>query len=136
MIVSAAVGVFDAMIAVFSDFSNKFLGRFPSWCKALFVFLLSGALGFLFPNAIYSGHDIIDEMIHLDASVWLLLITLAFRVVMMLFVTDSGATGGIFIPTLAIGALVSALAVRALIPLGLSKELFSAAVMLGMCAFL
>jgi hypothetical protein len=55
---------------------------------------------------------------------------------MMLLVTDSGATGGIFIPTLAIGAAFSALASKLLVMMGMPETLFATAVILGMCAFI
>ena len=54
----------------------------------------------------------------------------------MLAVTSSGATGGIFVPTLAIGALCGGLGGKILIAMGMSAELFPALVFLGMCAFL
>jgi H+/Cl- antiporter ClcA len=59
-----------------------------------------------------------------------------FRLLMMLFITENGATGGIFIPTLAIGALTSAIIAKFLIILGMPSELSSLMIFLGMCAFI
>ena len=54
----------------------------------------------------------------------------------MLFVTDSGVTGGIFIPTLAIGAAFAALVSKLLLLMGMNEGLFATTVFLGMCAFI
>ena len=66
----------------------------------------------------------------------MLFAVLAVRMIMMVLVTDSGATGGIFIPTLAIGALVGAISGRFLVFTGMPAELFPSVVILGMCAFM
>ena len=55
---------------------------------------------------------------------------------MMLPVSESGATGGTFIPTLAIGALAGAVSAKILISIGMPEHLFSVALLLGMCAFI
>ena len=66
----------------------------------------------------------------------MLLLLLGVRLLMMLFAANSGATGGLFIPSLAIGALVSGLFARLLIVMGMPSELYTVTMLLGMCAFL
>lgn len=136
ILVALAVGVFDLSISLFKRFS-KTINRFISARTRLIVlFGVVSLMGLFFPEAIYSGHHVIEEILHADKTVLFLVLILAVRLVMMLFVTDCGATGGIFIPTLAIGVLFSALASRLLSALGLSQELVCAATFLGMCSFL
>ena len=55
---------------------------------------------------------------------------------MMILTSNSGATGGIFVPTLAIGALIGALAGKLLIFLGMSEELYGTVILLAMSAFM
>ena len=71
-----------------------------------------------------------------NKTVLFLLLLFAIRLIMMLFVTDSGVTGGIFIPTLAIGAAFAAVVSKLLLTMGMDESLFPTAVFLGMCAFI
>jgi len=136
VIIAIGVGVFDASIGIFGKLTRKFSGIFTAPVKVIAVFLITGVLAFWFSEGAYSGHDVILESAKNSKTALLLLALLAIRLVMMLFVTDSGTTGGIFIPTLAIGSLVGAICGKLLVYLGMPEVLFSAAVILGMCAFI
>ncbi len=136
VIVALAVAVFDVSIAVFGKISARFGKILSAPVKLMAVFAITGILVFTFSDSVYSGHDVILDVAFGTHSVWLLGALLVVRLVMMLFVTDSGATGGIFIPTLAIGALVAALASKLLVVMGLPAEMTSTYVLLGMCAFI
>ncbi len=136
VITALAVGVFDISIAVFGKLTKRFKKTLSSPVKLIAVFVITGILCFTFTDSVYSGHDVILEAAFENPSVILLGVLVTVRLIMMLFVTDSGATGGIFIPTLAIGALVSALAAKLLVAIGLSPEMTPAFVLLGMCAFI
>ncbi len=136
LIIAIGVAIFDKSIAVFGGFTKKIGKYLNAPLKLAIVFVLSGILCFTFTDGVYSGHDVIHHLAIHESGVALLL-TIAFvRLLMMLFVTDSGATGGIFIPTLAIGAPVAALASKLLVAMGLPAELHSTVVLLGMCAFI
>lgn len=135
-ITALAVGVFDASIAVFGKFTKKFSRVLTAPVKVIAVFVITGILAFAFPDGIYSGHDVILNAAMGGKTVSFLGVLLVVRLVMMLFVTDSGTTGGIFIPTLAIGSIVGALASNLLVVMGMPEELFATAVLLGMCAFI
>ena len=115
---------------------KKLRKKVPDVSKLIVVFVLTGIMGLFFRDGIYSGHDIIENILSYGESLALLLIVLVVRMIMMVLVTDSGATGGIFIPTLAIGALVGAVGGRLLVFAGMSPELFPSVVILGMCAFM
>lgn len=136
VITAAAVGVFDSSISLFGRLTQRIRKFLPDSAKLMVVFVITGVLGFLFADGIYSGHDVILEAIVNDRTVAFLAVLLLVRLIMMLLVTDCGATGGIFIPTLAIGALTAALIAKLLVFLGMPTELFSAVVLLGMCAFI
>ncbi len=136
IIIALAVGVFDASIRVFGNIMKRFKRAFAAPTKLVLMFLITGVLAFTFTDGVYSGHHTMIELALHDKNVWFLLSVFAVRLVMMLFITDSGATGGIFIPTLAIGAAVSALCGKLLVVMGLPNELFATVVFLGMCAFI
>lgn len=136
VLVALAVGLFDSSIALFRNLTKRFSKFFTKPVKLISVFLMVGICGFVFSDGIYSGHHMIVEILTEPTTVGLLILLFAVRLLMMLLMTDSGATGGIFIPTLAIGAVLGALSAKLLIAIGLPQELFGAAVLLGMCAFL
>lgn len=85
---------------------DKYTKQFPYKLRLLIVFMLTGVLGFVFPYANGGGHSLIENVTNLDFSVQMLLLILVIKFLMMLFCFNSGATGGLFIPMLAIGALI------------------------------
>ncbi len=134
--VAVAVGVFDASIAVFGKLTKNLSKFFTAPIKLITVFLVSGILCLCFTDGVYSGHDVIHHLAVHESGALLLLGIIAVRLIMMLLVTDSGATGGIFIPTLAIGAPVAALTAKGLEAIGMPQDLYTTVVLLGMCAFI
>lgn len=134
--IAVSVGIFDLSISLFKRFSKSIKRLAPDKARLIFLFGVVSLMGIFLPDAIYSGHHVIEEILHEDKTVMYLALILVLRFALMLFVTDCGATGGIFIPTLAIGVLFSAIFSRLLPALGMSQELVCAATFLGMCAFL
>lgn len=136
LLTALAVGCFDKSIELCSSFTRRYKSRLTPQTRVFLTFLLTGLLGFVFVDGIHSGHDTILLAAEGHYSFVLLVVLLAVRLLMMLLVTDSGVTGGIFIPTLAIGAVAAAIIARLLVAAGMDPRLFSAAVLLGMCAFI
>lgn len=134
--VALAVALFDSSIAFLTVFTKKHKKYLTAPLMMLTVFLATGALAFTFSDGVYSGHDAILEVAFESKTFSFLIILFIVRLLMMLLVTDSGATGGIFIPTLAIGAAFSAIASKILVLIGMPESLFATAVILGMCAFI
>ena len=134
-LIAVAVAIFDGSILLFRKFtSHGKKGPIP--VKLIVVFVLTGVLGLFFSEGIYSGHHLITHVLSHNIPVTLLAILFLVRMVMMLLITDSGATGGIFIPTLAIGVLAAALIARFLLAIGMPAELSTTVIFLGMCAFI
>ena len=136
LIVAVSVGIFDACLGFFGKMKNRMKKSIPDTVKLIIVFVLAGVLGLFFREGAYSGHDIVENILSYGESLSLLFAIFIVRLVMMMLVTDSGATGGIFIPTLAMGALVGAIAGRFLVFAGMPTELFPSVVVLGMCSFM
>ena len=134
--IALAVGLFDWSIDFVSKICKKYKRILTSPVKLIFVFVLTGVFAIWFSEGVYSGHHLIIVLSENGNTFVLLLSIFAVRLLMMLFVTGSGATGGIFIPTLAIGAAASALITKFLLLIGLQEELFPLFVFLGMCAFI
>lgn len=135
VLVALAVGGFDLCLSLYGKLMGH-LNRLPGWVKLAGAFLLTGVLGFVCVDALYSGHGVI-ELVAEEPQMWSFLAAVLFlRLGMMLILTDCGATGGTFVPTLALGALVSGLIGKVFLAIGLPPENYSAIVLLGMCAFL
>jgi len=133
--IALAVALFDGSILLFRKFTLK-RKKGPVSVALIVTFVLTGILCFFLADGVYSGHHMIDHILTHTPGFGLLLALFAIRLAMMLLVTDSGATGGIFIPTLAIGALAAALTAKLLVLLGMPAELSSLMIFLGMCAFI
>lgn len=133
---AVAVGIFDKSIHLIAAFTKTVKNVIPAWAKIVFLFALTAVMGLFFSEGIYSGHHVIEEVHHNHSELIFLGIVLVIRLIMMLIVTDCGATGGIFIPTLAIGALFGAIFSELLCMMGLPTEFCCSATLLGMCAFL
>lgn len=136
VLLSLAVFAFDSSISLITRISRvtaRFLG---DRAKLVSVFVLTGAIGFLQIDAIYSGHHTVEAILFEHKILAVTLLLLLVRFLMMLFVLDSGATGGSFVPTLALGALIGSLFAKLLIALGLNAALYDAVVLLSMCAFI
>ena len=136
VVIALAVGIFDASISVFRSLTKKFRRVMTPAVKLVLLFLLTGVLVFSFTDSVYSGHHTIIEIATVYKPWAFLAAVFAVRLLMMLFITDSGATGGIFIPTLALGCAASALAAKFLCYIGMPSSLFTVTVILGMCAFI
>ena len=135
VLISLAVALFDGSILLFRRITGKGK-KGPVPVKLLVTFALAGLLGFCMTDGAYSGHHMIEHVLEHNMTLWLLLALFIIRLAMMLLITDSGATGGIFIPTLAIGVLAAAIATKLLLVLGMPAELSTMAIFLGMCAFI
>ncbi len=60
----------------------------------------------------------------------------SYQIFTIAFATSSGATGGVFIPMLSIGALLGALLGKAFLAWGMNESLYPTVVMLSMSAFM
>ena len=123
------------------------LKRIPQWARLVIVFVLTAVIGLVaFGNfqgtyALGGGGGLINMLAGnrlADAKFsWkIIFVLLIIRFLMIAFSTGSGATGGVFIPMLSIGALLGALLGELFVVMGMNESLYSTVVMLSMCAFM
>ncbi|MBO5101211.1 MAG: chloride channel protein [Clostridia bacterium] len=136
LLIALGVGVFDASINRFSNLFKKFkkFNKLP--IKLVVLFIVVGVFGIVYPSAIYSGHHVIDSVVGGKFSVAPLVLILFLRMALLLLSTDSGATGGIYIPTLCIGVVFSAIMSYLMMIIGMPAEYIPLMSVIGMCAFL
>ena len=138
VVVGLIVGVFAVLYLSYHKLIrrivNKTLGKIKSFYKIFAVLLLTLALGLVSTNFISTGHGLIEELLDGNVALYMIIIALFVRATMTLFANSSGVTGGIFLPTLAIGASIAAILGEVLMMLGLGQEYYSFVLVLGITA--
>ena len=119
------------------SFSQKALKGVPFTAKIVIIFVTVAILGFFVDGFTGSGHSLIEEIIH-DHAVWYIVFAcLILRGVVMVAANNEGVSGGLFVPTLAIGAMVAYLLSKSFVALGLiGEEYFAILIIIGMSSFL
>jgi CIC family chloride channel protein len=121
------------------DFFRK---RFLSLSHNLIINMSLGGLGVGFisvwePNVWGNGYSVVNSILHNDWTWQALLIILVLKVIATALCSGSGTVGGVFTPTLFVGAAIGALYGHVLVGIStLSNTVISGYVMVGMGAFL
>lgn len=137
--------VFNVLLVKSQRFTDKYVKQFPYWARLIIAFVMTGVFGLIFAKFFEDGfafvntggHSMIDELCHngLKYSVALLLLIILVRMILMLLCFNAGATGGLFIPMLAMGALSGAVLGKMFIAMGMNEEYFPALVLIAMTTF-
>lgn len=151
------LGVFVAIVACGYNLFVFWMGktydtklkRIPQWAKLLVVFVLTAVIGVIAvgnfdgTDALYGGGGLITKLasnrVATSASTmswYIIFILLLIRFFTIAFATSSGATGGVFIPMLSIGALLGAVCAELFCAMGMRPELYGTVVILSMTAFM
>ena len=113
LLVGMAMGLFAVLFLNYYKFifkfSNKLLGNIPHGWRIFSVYALTLAVGLFSFSFISTGHELILEMISMRLPIFMLLLLLIVRATLTLFANSNRITGGIFLPLMAIGALLSAI---------------------------
>lgn len=111
--------------------------RLPFAVRLSAVFIITAVMGFVSADLLGSGHDLIDTVMDGRGVWYLLILYLGVRALWMIIANQVGATGGLFVPFLAFGAILGGLCGNAMIALGWLPEAYAAVpVVVGMAAFL
>lgn len=135
----AGVGsiLFTHLYHAIDGFMHSVLKRISSKIVLPLLFACISVIGFFLSDALGSGHSLVVSLFNVGTVWYLLLITLFVRAICMTVSNTSGATGGVFLPTLAFGAIIGALIGKGMIALGwLAEEHYVLTVVLGISAFL
>lgn len=94
-------------------------------------------VGFFFADALSSGHSLIESLFTPGTAWYVLILVFLARSIGMTTCNTSGATGGVFLPTLAFGAIIGSLSANLMISLGwIGSEHYLIMVVLGISSFL
>jgi len=100
----AMVGVtFTRVLYLVEDLFDDF--KFPEYLKAIIGGLILGAAGFFFPEILGVGYGGIDLALMQRLAWWLLLVLIVVKILATSITIGSGGSGGIFAPSLFLGAM-------------------------------
>ena len=91
-------------------------------------------LGLVSFSFISTGHELSLELFEGYGTILFLLLILFVRTTLTLSANVSGITGGMFLPILSLGALVSSILGKAFVALGGDTRLYSVIIVLGITA--
>ncbi|MBQ7906532.1 MAG: chloride channel protein [Clostridia bacterium] len=140
VVVGLAVGIFGVGLlkyyGLLSTLFKKKLSKVPGFIKIFIVLTLTLLAGVFTFSSVSTGHHLIESLLYSNPSIVLLIVLLIVRTTLTLSANANGITGGMFLPTLAIGALVASIIGKVLVALGLESSLMTIIVVLGMVACL
>ena len=101
------------------------------------LFALTAVVGFFLADTLGTGHSLVQSLLTVQGAWYSLLLIFLLRTIGMMLSNTSGATGGVFLPTLAFGAIIGALSSKCMVALGwIGTEHYTLMIVLGICAFL
>ncbi len=117
ILIGISVGLFSVLFLRYYHVIYKLLQSLFKKCHhaliILIIFILTLAAGLLSSSFVSTGHDLILDLLQNTPLLPLLLILLV-RTTLTLSANATGITGGVFVPVLSLGALVSAILCNAL----------------------
>lgn len=139
VVIGIAVGLFAVIFLKYygfiNDLVNKRFKKLDQKYKIFFVFLLTLVLGLCSYSFVSTGHELILSLFDEAPAVYMLLLILVVRSTLTLCANSNGVTGGMFIPILALGAVLSAALGKAMgYAFGLDSEYYMIILVLGITA--
>ncbi len=139
VVVGLVVGLFAVLFlkyyqALTTLFSHKLKAIKPIY-KLFAIFAVTLMLGLCSFSFVSTGHELILSLFDGTPSVYMLVLILFIRSTLTLGANSNNVTGGIFLPLLAIGAVLSALLGKAAeVTFGLGHEYYVIILVLGITA--
>jgi len=128
--------LFQLILVKSQKFTDRFVKQIPFSVRLICAFVLVGILGVFFVDVITGGHDLIGKVVGLDFSITMIAILLVIKLFLITICYNSGATGGLFIPSLCLGALVGGLCGHLFISCGMPEDFYTTIVCFAMLGFL
>ena len=117
--------------------SSKRLGKVPFLVKITVLFVAVAVLGFFRAEFVGSGHSLIESLVEGPMVWYVLLAALLVRAILLVCANGEGVSGGVFVPTLALGAILAALVANVLTAINAVDPAYNAVLIaVGMTAFL
>lgn len=118
LLVGLVLGIFAVVFLKYYHlvhcFWNRTLAKVPVWGRLFCILAVTVSLGIFREEFISTGHHLIAHLLHEDLPLLLLAAILLVRASMTLSANTAGMTGGLFLPIMALGAVISAMIARLL----------------------
>ncbi len=137
IILGLILGVFGVFFNKTITMAQTFFKRLkPNWIKIIIPFVIVILLAIVLPQALGSGHKLVDMAGEGVITIKMLCVFLAVKYVFSIICFSSGAPGGIFMPLLVIGAVAGGLFTQTVSPLvGYEQNYVQYFVILGMTGY-
>ena len=141
VIIGVVVGIssifFTHLYNLIDKIIRKILKKISTKIVLPILFAIVSIVGFFLADTLSSGHSLINTLLSPGAAWYMLILLFVIRAIGMMISNTSGATGGVFLPTLAFGAIIGALCANIMISLGwIGSEHYLLMVVLGISSFL
>ena len=139
LLVGLAMGLFAVAFLkyylVINRFVNTALKKIPNHIKIFAVYTLTLVFGLVSFSFISTGHEVFSLLLEQNVAVYALVVLLIVRMSLTLFANTSKLTGGVFIPIMAMGAIMASIIGKGLqLAFGLSDEYLTIILVLGISA--
>lgn len=137
-ILGLLIGLSAVLFTLLQTYTKIFFDKtgIPSWIRILSAFLLVGVIGVFLFDILGGGGALIKRVAHFDFSIQALLGLLVVKLLLIAICSNSGATGGLFVPMLAIGALFGGIFGHLFMKMGMSQIYYKTIVIIAMSAFM
>lgn len=141
LVVGIIVGVFGALLLKYYQLLKRFFGKFikiPSQYKIFIILALTLCVGLFSFSAVSTGHDLIMDLFNPENkfTILALVLILVARSTLTIGASTNGITGGLFIPSLALGAVSAGIIGKIALNLGMNSSLYIVILVLGIVASL
>ena len=142
LVVGLAVGIFGALVLKYYKLirliSNRILKKVPPAIKIFVILSLTVIVGVFSFSSISTGHDLILDLFTPENTftIGILFAILIIRATLTIGASVNGVTGGLFIPSLALGAVASAIVGKLAVSFGLDPQYYVVILALGLVACL
>lgn len=139
LVVGLVLGLFAVAFLKYykaiNKFSNVILKKIPHYVKIFIVFTITLGVGLISFSFVSTGHEVFFLLLEKNFSFVALIVLLLVRTTLTLFANTNKLTGGVFLPIIAIGAIISSLIGKALVEIfGIDSEYYTVILALGTAA--
>lgn len=140
LLVGVVLGLVGSLILKYYKVSKLFfasvLKRVPMYVKIFLILALTVFVGIITFSGVSTGHELMLSLLDNEHTIGILFFILFARIILTIGASTNGITGGMFIPSLAIGATVSSILGKSLILCGVDEKLYPMVLVLGIVATL
>ena len=139
LLVGVIVGLFAVAFLKYYHVANNFfnitLKKVPHSIKIFIVYALTLAIGLVSFSFVSTGHEIFELVLENKIAIYALVVLLLVRTSLTLLANTNKLTGGVFVPILALGAIVASIIGKCMQEwFELSNAYYAAILMLGISA--